>query len=50
MMSYDKKGYLLSASNPGEDLWTETGGAKHEECVVGHAYSIITVLKTKEGV
>lgn len=28
MLGYDKKGYMLSASTPGEDLWTENGGAQ----------------------
>jgi calpain-15 len=46
-----KKGYMLSASTPGEDLWTENGGAQQDGgLVMGHAYSIITVVKTKEGV
>ena len=51
MLAFDKKGYLMSASTPGEDLWTENGGAKQESgLIMGHAYSIITVAKTKEGV
>jgi hypothetical protein len=51
MLGYDKKGYMLSASTPGEDLWTENGGAQQDGgLVMGHAYSIITVVKTKEGV
>ena len=28
MLNYDKKGFLMSASTPGEDLWTENGGPK----------------------
>lgn len=27
MINFDKKNFLMSASTPGEDLWTETGGA-----------------------
>jgi len=33
---------LISASTPGEDLWTETNGPdKNEGLVAGHAYSVI---------
>ena len=48
---FDKQGYLMSASTPGEDLWTETGGPAEEGGLVpGHAYSVIQAIQTKEGV
>jgi hypothetical protein len=40
--SFDDSGYLISASTPGEDRWTETGGPDQEGGLVpGHAYSVI---------
>ena len=42
MLRYDEYGYLLSASTPGEDRWTEVGGPDKEGGLVpGHAYSVI---------
>jgi hypothetical protein len=51
MINFDKMNFLMSASTPGEDLWTEAGRPSQEGGLVpGHAYSVITVLKTKEGI
>lgn len=42
MLDFDNSGYLLSASTPGEDRWTEVGGPDKEGGLVpGHAYSVI---------
>ena len=44
MLIFDKQGYLLSASTPGEDRWTELGGpSKKGGLVPGHAYSVIQI-------
>lgn len=44
LKSFDEQGYLISASTPGEDRWTETGGPTQEGGLVpGHAYSVIQV-------
>lgn len=44
MLQFDIDGYLLSASTPGEDRWTESGGPdKDGGLVPGHAYSVIQV-------
>jgi calpain-15 len=44
MKRFDESNYLLSASTPGEDRWTETGGPTEEGGLVpGHAYSVIQV-------
>jgi calpain-15 len=40
----DSEGSLISASTPGEDRWTETGGPnKKGGLVPGHAYTVISV-------
>lgn len=45
MLTFDEAGYLLSASTPGEDRWTEAGGPnKKGGLVPGHAYSVIRVV------
>jgi hypothetical protein len=42
MKLFDESGYLMSASTPGEDKWTETGGPTEAGGLVpGHAYSVI---------
>ena len=44
MRRFDNLGYLLSASTPGEDKWTEVGGPdKKGGLVPGHAYSVIKI-------
>jgi len=44
MKQFDEAGYLISASTPGEDRWTETGGPSEAGGLVpGHAYSVIQV-------
>jgi calpain-15 len=44
MKHFDEEGYLISASTPGEDRWTEIGGPDQEGGLVpGHAYSVIIV-------
>jgi calpain-15 len=46
MKAFDEAGFLLSASTPGEDKWTEDDNEdKPEEggLIPGHAYSIIQV-------
>ena len=52
LLNYDKLGYLMAVSTPGEDVYTESGQRpeKHESgLVAGHAYSLLTVKETKEG-
>lgn len=42
MREHDDLGYLISASTPGEDMWTESGGPEATGGLVpGHAYSVI---------
>lgn len=47
---YDHEGSLISASTPGEDVWTEFGKKPGKEVttglVAGHAYTIIKVSHT----
>ena len=44
LKQFDESGYLISASTPGEDRWTETGGPSETGGLVpGHAYSVIQV-------
>ncbi len=44
MKKYDELGYLISASTPGEDKWTEEEEKPPEGGLVpGHAYSVIQV-------
>jgi hypothetical protein len=47
---FDSLGYLISASTPGEDVWTEFGKKPGKEVttglVAGHAYTIIKVSPT----
>lgn len=47
---FDSMGYLISASTPGEDVWTEFGKKPGKEVttglVAGHAYTIIKVSPT----
>ena len=44
----DDNGFLINASTPGEDRWTETGGNEEEDGLVpGHAYSILKVKEYK---
>jgi len=51
ILDFDKKNCLMSASTPGEDMWTETGGPSQEGGLVpGHAYSVITIMQTTEGI
>ena len=45
---YDKEGYLMCGGTPGQDMWTEKGGADNEGGLVpGHAYSIIAAKEYK---
>lgn len=42
IIQYDKLGYIMTGGTPGEDTYTEKGGAdKKSGLVPGHAYSII---------
>jgi hypothetical protein len=42
MKDFDDSGFLISASTPGEDKFTENGGPEEEGGLVpGHAYSVI---------
>lgn len=46
----DEEGFLISASTPGEDRWTDVGGEPDEELgglVPGHAYSVLQVKEYK---
>ena len=46
---FDEMGFLISASTPGEDRWTETGGPnKQGGLVPGHAYSVIQVKEYED--
>ncbi len=50
LKSSDEEGFLLNASTPGEDRWTEIGGPDDDGgvgLVPGHAYSIIQVKEVK---
>jgi len=39
---FDEAGYLISASTPGEDVFTENGGPEANGGLVpGHAYSVM---------
>ena len=42
LVSFDEHNYLISASTPGEDRWTEQGRKEKEDGLCpGHAYSVI---------
>jgi len=45
LQEFDDEGYLISASTPGEDRWTEVSRPDGSGLVPGHAYSIIQVKK-----
>eukprot|EP00753_Platysulcus_tardus_P013431 PLAT3679.10.p1 GENE.PLAT3679.10~~PLAT3679.10.p1 ORF type:complete len:805 (+),score=398.15 PLAT3679.10:58-2472(+) len=50
----DANGYLISASTPGEDIYTEGGGAPGDDgpdsgLVPGHAYTVLQVKETSRG-
>ena len=49
LKNYDDDGFLISASTPGEDRWTEYGGPDQDSngLVPGHAYTIIIVKEIK---
>lgn len=48
MLHFDNEGYLLSASTPGEDRWSEAGGPDKEGGLVpGHAYSVIQIKEVQ---
>lgn len=53
LFEYDQLNYLMSASTPGEDIWTETGKKPGKDVttglVAGHAYTLISVKKTSLG-
>jgi len=45
---YDEEGALISASTPGEDRWTEAGGADQASGLVpGHAYTVIQLCEAE---
>jgi Ca2+-binding EF-hand superfamily protein len=49
---YDVENYIMSASTPGEDVYTETGarpGKNGNGLVAGHAYTLISVKNTSKG-
>eukprot|EP01038_Epipyxis_sp_PR26KG_P006609 gene6609-9076_t len=51
LVDYDKQNFVMSASTPGEDVYTETGKRPGKEVttglVGGHAYTLIKVHTTK---
>eukprot|EP01038_Epipyxis_sp_PR26KG_P014549 gene14549-19531_t len=53
LVDYDTQKYIMSASTPGEDKFTETGKKPGKEnytgLVAGHAYSLISVKKLRNG-
>eukprot|EP01034_Spumella_vulgaris_P035448 gene35448-43707_t len=53
LLNYDLESYIMSASTPGEDVYTETGarpGRNGTGLVAGHAYTLISVKEIKSGV
>jgi len=47
LLAYDAISYIVSASTPGEDVWTETGtkpGKDSTGLVAGHAYTLLMVF------
>ena len=52
LKQYDIENYIMSASTPGEDIYTETGarpGKNGTGLVAGHAYTLIAVKETSKG-
>lgn len=60
MLNYDQAGYLISATTPGEDIYTEDyrdadfvgtagQGRGPSGLVSGHAYTVLTVAEVSEG-
>jgi len=52
LMQFDQQNYIMSASTPGEDTFTETGARPGKDgtgLVAGHAYTLITVKQSKKG-
>jgi hypothetical protein len=49
MREADAKGYLMSASTPGEQRWadTPTGDTEDNNLLQGHSYTIMTLAETK---
>jgi calpain-15 len=52
LMRFDQENYIMSASTPGEDVYTETGQKPKEGgtgLVAGHAYTLISVKQSSKG-
>mmetsp|Transcript_6717 Transcript_6717/g.11290 ORF Transcript_6717/g.11290 Transcript_6717/m.11290 type:complete len:845 (-) Transcript_6717:102-2636(-) len=52
LMFYDSENYVMSASTPGEDTFTETGnrpGKDGSGLVAGHAYTLIAAKQSVKG-
>ena len=51
LSTYDARGYLMSASTPGEDTWSQTGQVPTggPGLVTGHAYTLLQARKTSRG-
>lgn len=52
LRDYDMQNFIMSASTPGEDVYTETGKKPDKAStglVGGHAYTLIAVKKTSKG-
>lgn len=52
LLHFDKQNFIMSASTPGEDVYTETGkrpGKNGTGLVAGHAYTLISVRSTSRG-
>ena len=49
---WDQKGYVMSCSTPGEDVFTETGEKPQKDgsgLVAGHAYTLLAAKETSQG-
>jgi len=52
LVGYDQQNYIMSASTPGEDCFTETGnrpGKDGSGLVAGHAYTLISARQSVKG-
>ena len=52
LLLWDKEGYIMSASTPGEDVFTESGEKPEKDgigLVAGHAYTLLSARQTKKG-
>lgn len=55
LLQFDQRGYLMSASTPGEDRWSDVGGRPQEDgqcvgLVPGHAYTVLQAKEPRPGI